>query len=68
MFKLNYSALDVAGRYHNVCMYVCMYVCIIGILIILLGLPGVTVDKSDAFMTKETGPTADPCMMLAVMR
>ena len=60
MFKLNYSALDVAGRYHNVC--------IIGILIILLGLPGVTVDKSDAFVTKETGPTADPCMMLAVMR
>ena len=32
-------------------------------LIILL--PGVTVDKSDALMTKETGPTADPCMMLA---
>jgi len=35
-------------------------------LIILL--PGVTVDKPDALMTKETGPTADPCMMLAVMR
>jgi len=29
-------------------------------LIILL--PGVTVDKSDALMTKETGPTVDPCI------
>ena len=35
-------------------------------LIILL--PGAAFDKSEAFMTKETGPTADPCIMLAVMR
>jgi len=43
MFKLNYSALDVAGRYHNVC--------IIDIFDHPISLPGVTVDKSDAFMT-----------------
>ena len=60
MFKLNCSAQHVAGRYHNIC--------IIGVLNLIILLPGVTVDKSDALMTKETGPTADPCMMLAVMR
>jgi len=45
MFKLNYSAQDVAGRYHNI-LWSSAY------LIILL--PGVTVDKSDALMTNNT--------------
>jgi len=30
-------------------------------------LPGVTVDRSDAQTTNDTGPMADPCMMLAEM-
>ena len=32
-----------------------------------IALPGVTVDKSDALITYDIGPTTDPCMMLAVI-
>jgi len=30
-------------------------------------LPRFNVDKSDALTTNDTGPMADPCIMLAVM-
>ena len=57
MIKFCFSTQDIACRNHNIG--------IVGIFV--HAVTKFNVDKSDALTTNDTGPMADPCIMLAVM-
>ena len=59
MIKFRFSTRNITGRNHDIGYVSSAYLWIL--------LPGVTVDRSDAQTTNDTGPMTDPCMMLAEM-